>query len=368
MFPLYPTLDECREVTQNCKPFKENNQEEYITFNYAWVSWNMFDIDELENKPRLTNKKRYIQIKKEMRGIIFSHDGTILARRFHKFFNTIEKNPILDMSQPHTIMNKLDGILVSPFKLGNKIRFGTKAGITDISEYLENTLITENPSYFNFANYVLEQGKTPLFEYCTSYNPIVINYSHDHLTLLAIRDITTGEYMKYQYIKELGNKYNIPVVSERSIKIENVSKLGINSEGVVIMFENGEFWKIKTEWYLRQNNINRQDPPSHIWKSAFNDILDDSNDLLLRKFDEEFKRMINSMIQELETMKKYHHLTRKDFYKISQNKFLVKLHMLVYNGKEPYETIRNFIESSIKNQKTRKRLCERYNLTNFDSN
>jgi hypothetical protein len=50
----------------------------------------------------------------ECRGIVFSPEGKILSRRYHKFFNLEEKGYLskIDFSQPHIILEKLDGSMV----------------------------------------------------------------------------------------------------------------------------------------------------------------------------------------------------------------------------------------------------------------
>lgn len=54
-------------------------------------------------------------IRRECRGLIFAPDGTLMSRPFHKFFNVNEKDETqinaLDMSQPHVVMEKMDGCL-----------------------------------------------------------------------------------------------------------------------------------------------------------------------------------------------------------------------------------------------------------------
>ena len=52
-----------------------------------------------------------------------------------KFFNVNEREETLiqhiDFSQPHLILEKLDGSMITPFEVDSRIRWGTKMGLTD---------------------------------------------------------------------------------------------------------------------------------------------------------------------------------------------------------------------------------------------
>lgn len=137
-------------------------------------------------------------IRRECRGIKFYPDGRIAARPFHKFFNVNEREEtqthLIDISYPHTIYEKLDGSMLHPMKVNKDIRWMTKMGITDVALQAEE-FIFENTKYLDFASWCIVNKLTPLFEWCSRKQKIVIDYPEDKLVLLAVRDNITGKYL-----------------------------------------------------------------------------------------------------------------------------------------------------------------------------
>ncbi len=140
-------------------------------------------------------------IRRECRGLKFYPDGTIAARTFHKFFNMGEREEtqphLIDFSRDHTIMTKLDGSMIHPMKVGDRIRWMSKMGITDVALQAEE-FVSVNTKYLAFASWCIDNSMTPIFEWCSRKQKIVIDYPEDSLTLLAVRDNITGEYLKIQ--------------------------------------------------------------------------------------------------------------------------------------------------------------------------
>ena len=91
-------------------------------------------------------------IRRECRGLKFYPDGKIAARPFHKFFNVGEREETqphnIDMSNPHSIEVKLDGSMLHPMLVGERIRWMTKMGITEVSAQAEEYAI-KTPKYQN---------------------------------------------------------------------------------------------------------------------------------------------------------------------------------------------------------------------------
>lgn len=137
-------------------------------------------------------------IRRECRGLKFHPDGTIGARPFHKWFNINERDEtqqhVIDLSQSHTIMEKLDGSMIHPMAVGGVIRWMTKMGITDVALQAEE-FVGANPKYHDFASWCISKRLTPLFEWCSRKQKIVVDYPEDKLVLLAVRDNVTGEYL-----------------------------------------------------------------------------------------------------------------------------------------------------------------------------
>ena len=223
-------------------------------------------------------------IRRECRGLIFDMDGRLINRRYHKFFNVNERDETaihaIDWSRPHVILEKLDGSMVSPCFVKGHLRWMTKMGITDTSMEAE-AFVASRPEYVGFAKVMLDQGCTPIFEWCSNKNRIVLDYPEDRLVLTAIRDNDTGKYVLHEL--DARNGWGIPVVEawdshithDVLIKIVRQSE-GI--EGVVVRFNDGHMVKIKADWYVRIHKVKsllgqERDVVELILKNELDDML-----------------------------------------------------------------------------------------------
>jgi len=201
-------------------------------------------------------------IRRECRGLLFHKDGTIMSRRLHKFFNINEREETqfsaIDFSQPHDILEKLDGSMITPiFMPDGSIRWGTKMGITEVSMQAEE-FIARHPQYEQFARWCKDKpGYTPIFEWCSRKQRIVVDYPEDRLVLIAARATESGIYASLQWLQEYGDMFDIEVVKTYTGSAQSMAQLmeetrdaeGI--EGYIIRFMWGPMVKCKGEWYLR---------------------------------------------------------------------------------------------------------------------
>lgn len=140
---------------------------------------------------------------------------------------------------------------------GCVIRWATKMGVTDVAMQAEE-FVAKNKKYHDFAEACIQGSMTPLFEWCSRQQRIVIDYPEDRLVLLAMRDNFTGEYLNREGLVAVGKLWNIPVVNvldvtdpvlsqeELVTMIRNMSDM----EGVVVQFADGHMVKIKADTYV----------------------------------------------------------------------------------------------------------------------
>lgn len=201
-------------------------------------------------------------IRRECRGILFrTSTGEILSRRLHKFFNVDERyeteSRFVSLNQPHVILNKLDGSMITPIHVedgsyGGAMRWGTKMGVTDVS-MLTEAFVSTRPQYEDFAWYCYREGLTPIFEFCSRDNRVVIDYPEPSLTLLAVRYNKSGSYIFRPDL--VASDFDIPSVKPFE-KIDSISSLVDKvrkyeeDEGVVVRFHSGEMVKIKADKYV----------------------------------------------------------------------------------------------------------------------
>ncbi len=261
------TLEETRRVVSEhnknlgVQAFIEADRGDFVIFNYLLTfdgSWLPFTGDP-ENDRRAA-------ILRECRGLTFDKaSGKVALRKLHKFYNcgqnTESQVDVIDWSQPHVILDKLDGSMLTPYReRDGSFDFHTKMGATDVAQPV-NEYVSRNPRYIEFAQRCHEVGKTPMFEWCSRKQRIVIDYPEDRLVLLAVRDLHSGQYTDYDSLQLLGEEFNIPVVGalEGSVTdplafLEQARVLE-DAEGFVVRFDNGHMVKVKAEEYLRLHNM-----------------------------------------------------------------------------------------------------------------
>lgn len=280
-------------------------------------------------------------ILREARGLIFcSKTGELLSRPFHKFFNLGEREDVMDvdLSRPHLIMEKLDGSMIRPFRVGDTIRWGTKMGVTDVAMQAEE-FVAKNPQYQKFAEACLdyeEKPWTPIFEWCSRQQRIVIDYPEDKLVLLAIRDNFTGGYLNRRYLETLGKWWNIPVVEtidasnlSQDELVDHIRKMS-DMEGVVIQFEDGHMVKIKADQYVALHRAkslleNERDVVGLVLDEKTDDLkplLPESDRKRLEQFERDlwydllmFNSAVNAVLREIDN----NGVQRKEFTLASQS-------------------------------------------------
>jgi RNA ligase len=243
-FPTINNISDVLPAIEGRDEFVVAEKEGYTVINYNVMMADTFDCP----------------IRRELRGIIFdTATGDIIRRPFHKFFNVNEREEtqdhVVDLSQEHRILEKLDGSMIAPFIVNGEMIWGTKMGATEVAEPVEDfVLLHEN--YSQFARFLIRRGYTPIFEWCSRKQRIVLDYKEDQLILTAIRDLTTGRYMSRDIMANTADMYFVPMVREFEPQtdmkefIEYVRDLE-DVEGFVVRFNDGHMLKLKCHWYLQ---------------------------------------------------------------------------------------------------------------------
>lgn len=228
------------------------------------------------------------EIRRQCRGIKFcSVTGKILARPFHKFFNIGEREDtqigVLDFSQPHRTMMKRDGSMIHPVvREDGEIVLMTRMGDTDVAR---KAYVACTPAHESFIWGCAKENVTPIFEFTAPNNRIVISYATPALTLLAVRDNVTGEYLWDRVTDAEG----IPVVgtwgawlSADPAGLLKTVKAWTLAEGVVIAFHSGDMVKLKADQYVMQH---RAKDKINLEKNVLAVILDNAEDDLIPLLD-----------------------------------------------------------------------------------
>jgi RNA ligase len=243
-FPIIRNISDVLPAIDGRSEFVIADKGSYTVINYNVMMSDTFDCN----------------IRRECRGIIFdTATGAIIRRPFHKFFNVNEREETqdhaIDLSRPHAILEKLDGSMIAPFIVNGQMIWGTKMGATDVAKPVEE-FIARNPEYITFADEAIDSGWTPIFEWCSRKQRIVLDYFDDQLVLTGLRNMNTGVYALHGNLEAIGQAYAIPVVrafepqSDMMEFIEHVRYLE-DLEGFVVRFSDGHMVKLKCQWYVQ---------------------------------------------------------------------------------------------------------------------
>ncbi|KAH3743940.1 RNA ligase, T4 RnlA family protein [Pelomyxa schiedti] len=269
------------ESIHGCDDFVVKERGGFFSFDYSTDSVGRTFPDPEEVAHGNTRERWMRALRRECRGLLVSSlTGIVLARRFPKFWN-VDEVPETNVSHfgslpPNVIATeKIDGSLASPLLVQDKpqsapcMKWATRTSVCpEIEKYLQTLSGTNGtPQYVTFAQFWLERGFTPLFEWCQTGRPVgVIEHSSPSLTLLAIRNNEKGFYIPLPEIRESAAKYAVPVVPVQEFrslcpdsqplslqKVLDIVSQWQGKEGVVLTFpDTGKMLKVKTKWYTSQ--------------------------------------------------------------------------------------------------------------------
>ena len=245
-FPVIRHISDVLPHIEGRPEFVVAEREGYTVVNYVVAMADTFDMtgpDDLGGA-----------IRRECRGLIFDADGNLMSRPFHKFFNVNERTETqshaIDMSQPHVIMEKLDGSMIRPILVDGYLRLATKMGVTEVAMQAETWLAAQDPSLKEWLRQCVQDSVTPIFEWVSPFNQIVLAYDSADLIYLGTRDNATGAYVMdkscpFTTVPRYGSvESNLADYISRQRGAEG-------REGDIIRFADGHMVKVKNDWYVR---------------------------------------------------------------------------------------------------------------------
>lgn len=310
-FPRITHLNEVLEAVKDNDGFIVVDRGTYTIVNYVGIKHNdLFPgVWKLSDGPEVARKN---SILRECRGITFDNaTGRVIARKFHKFFNLGERpecdiGTFVNYNARHHIAEKLDGSMITPVPIANSsgqegmmhIEWHTKMGKTTVADQVL-PYVDENPQYHKLALVCAMEGFTPIFEWCSPQQRIVVNHKEDQLILTAIRNNETGEYHNRQQLEVVAEAWGLPLVKtfDRG-NIEDFVQHTRNltdKEGYVITFNDGHKIKLKSDWYVMLHKT--KDKISHeryVVELIINEAIDD----ILPVLQEEDREMVEKYFNE----------------------------------------------------------------------
>lgn len=252
-FPNIEHIDQVIPIIENHEGFIVAKKDGYDVVNYTSIV-DAFPRDRiLATMPPDCPNTQAEAIRRECRGLIFNKQGDLVRRPFHKFFNVDERPEVqshmIEWGSPHVYLEKLDGSMVTPFLDRGYIRWATKMGITEVAMQAE-CFVAKHHNYIRFAEMCLAEKITPIFEWCSRKQRIVVDYPEDRLVLTGLREMFTGNYYDYPTMRVNALRHQILVVDSMPPPDWNAIEKAEDIEGVVIRFQNGHMLKLKSSWYV----------------------------------------------------------------------------------------------------------------------
>lgn len=164
------------------------------------------------------------------------------------------------------VADKCDGSMITFVKLPN----GTvvaKSKMSFISEQarMAQELYSKDLTLQLYIKNLLDYNCIPIFELVSPHNQIVLNYNSTELRLLQIRynkdfeEIKAGDYYDTDTLFLDGVKIKITDQLDSSYynldKLLYLKTIETDIEGYVGMFDDGQMFKIKTDWYLQLHGL-----------------------------------------------------------------------------------------------------------------
>ena len=340
-FPEIRTIDDVLPSIKDFDEFKVIEKDGYTVIDYVFVDKHSFDDI----------------MRRECRGIIFDRNGYLISRPFHKFFNLGEREETqpekIDLSKKHEVLIKADGSMIRPVMLDGSVVPMTRKGLTDVAKQSwDEAFDTFSDEDLEIIFDWLDRGFTPIFEFVSPTNKIVIEYEKPEFILLGCRHNLTGGYTGIVSSTLMTHKR---FDDARHLQ-EHTRSLDEKIEGYVVRFDDGHMIKIKTDEYLRLHKvIDAFESEKNILGMILNDGADDlyptledhkANQLL------SFEMTVNNRIQKIATqirqdVERESILSQREFAEYVQ-KEIPRLYQPLYfqirkGGEEDIEIIRKYL-------------------------
>jgi T4 RnlA family RNA ligase len=302
------------DALEMCKVYKDFNfsKTEYMFGDYKVVSFGYFLCDYKHFTKPLSRKPEVNAL--DMRGVtfVFDKDGKLWKRflMLRKFFNLdqVESTQygVVKDKKIKSVHVKEDGSLIAFMGLPNGTIFAKTIGSFDNDQTnAAMKILNEKVGLFNFVKYFIEKDCTPLFEYVSWDNRIVLKYSKPELRFLGMRNNKTGEFLQgsgFTMPEDSLMSFAQPIIVDSLDELIEMSKIEKEKEGWVVEFEDGQFMKIKTEWYfnlhgIRTMNIFRED---YVIKNYLEEKLDDVIGQLDKEEDADAFKFVDRVINAVD--------------------------------------------------------------------
>jgi len=339
------TYEDALEMVKEFKNFNYSMKEreirgyKVVTFEYFLCNYEKF-INPLIKRPEVHGL--------DMRGVtfVFNKDGSLFKRFFmlKKFFNLdqVESTQyyLIKDKKIRSVTDKADGSLVAFMYLPDESIFCKTIAGFDNDQSIAGMDIFEKDTNINFTvKALLFAGYTPLFEYVSYNNRIVLKYNKADLILIGYRNNNTGQYIpgyRENNFECSVTEYFTDVTLDELIEKAKVEE---DKEGWVVEFDDTEMIKIKTEWYFNLHGIRTENVFREDW--VIQNYLDGKLDDILAQLDNEVDfdaiKFIDRCVFAVDAYMQIINNAVESFINKYENEFKSKWHYFAkFNCREPF--------------------------------
>ena len=258
VFPAIRHIDDVLPALQGHKEFVVSQRNGYVAIDYTYQLEGSF----LPADPTDPADVAAARLRRECRGIKFDPaSGAIIARPYAKFFNLGENSEVqpdrIDWTRSHHVLDKLDGSMIAPALVDGGMRWMTRLSDAKVAASA-HAFAMAHPSLPDMAHALIDDGWTPIFEWCGPSQRIILDYPDDTLILTAVRHRVEGHYLAFAELTDLAATWQVPVVADLACGLVGDTLVqhirGLHGlEGCVIRFGDGTMLKLKAEAYLARH-------------------------------------------------------------------------------------------------------------------
>lgn len=257
------------------KPF----QGEYRVVNYDFCFGATFPDP---NEAATEEERQLLRVRRECRGLVFDKNGALVARRLHKFFglNQLPETSSVRLEGSCVVVEKLDGSMISAMMGPDEaVLLLSKNGPTELSSRIELAMAKNQSGWKELCIKWLKMGWTPTFEWMDPEQPVVLVYPKQELSLIAIRNISTGLYLTQTALEAEAKAFGVAVAptlwnsaKDGPLDLDGLKervKLAKDTEGCILKLEDQQlFVKLKSDWYFEQSKSSMKLPNKErdVWK------------------------------------------------------------------------------------------------------
>jgi len=252
---MLPTYEQALAITEASEAFYVQTGEiggfQYAMFNYRMAMYEDFINEKWDAR--------------ELRGLTYIYNEHFGEWEIHpmltKFWNLNEnvstQYGVVKDKEIDSIEYKEDGSLITFVSLPDgSLVPKTKMSFDNDQTTMVKNWMQENASCVKWLKENLHLSY--LFELVSPRNKIVLKYTKTELRLLQIRSKLTGEYCTSEELESQAKLMGVPLAETFIDTLDGLiakRETEEDLEGWVIKFKDGQFIKLKTEWYVAAHGL-----------------------------------------------------------------------------------------------------------------